>query len=117
MARQAGPIFFTGTIDDLVFYKLGEHYYVRQKGERTPGVKKRLKHDKGYALLQLKQAEFGHASELVKSDVLHPAFGSAKTRFVWQANRQGCTNATGRHRAGRSEGAAVARMDAKASAC
>jgi hypothetical protein len=66
MARQAGPIFITGTIDDLVFYKLGEHYYVRQKGERTPGVKKRLKQDKGYALLQLKQAEFGQASELVR---------------------------------------------------
>jgi hypothetical protein len=67
MARQAGPLFITGTIDDLVFYKLGEHYYVRQKGERTPGVKKRLKHDKGYALLQLKQREFGQASELVKT--------------------------------------------------
>jgi hypothetical protein len=67
MARQAGPLFITGTIDDLVFYKLGDNYYVRQKGERTPGVKKRLKHDKGYALLQLKQAEFGRASKLVKS--------------------------------------------------
>jgi hypothetical protein len=29
-------------------------------------VKKRLKQDKGYALLQLKQREFGRASELVK---------------------------------------------------
>ena len=67
MARQAGPLFITGTIDDLVFYKLGEHYYVRQKGERTPGVKKRLKQDEGYALLQLKQREFGRASELVKT--------------------------------------------------
>jgi hypothetical protein len=67
MARQAGPLFITGTIDDLVFYKLGDNYYVRSKGEPTSTTKKRLKHDKGYALLQLKRSEFGRASELVKS--------------------------------------------------
>ena len=43
MAKQAGPHYFTGTIGDLIFYKLGDNYYVRQKGEPTTGTKKRLK--------------------------------------------------------------------------
>ena len=33
MAKQAGPIFFVGTIDDLVFYKLGDQYYVKRKSD------------------------------------------------------------------------------------
>ena len=61
MAKQAGPLYFTGTIGDLIFYKLGDNYYVRQKGSyntkavQTPGAR---------PLMQLKQGEFGQASKL-----------------------------------------------------
>jgi hypothetical protein len=35
MAKQAGDIFITGTIDDLCFYKMEEVYYVRLKSSLT----------------------------------------------------------------------------------
>jgi len=63
MARQVGPIYFTGTVGDLVFYKLGEHYYMRQKGDyNTKAVQK----PGARPLMQLKQREFGRASALAK---------------------------------------------------
>ena len=65
MARQAGPHFFTGTIDDLVFYKLGENYYVRRKGSVSAGTKKRMKQDNEYPVMRMRQKEFGAAAELV----------------------------------------------------
>ena len=66
MARQAGPIYFTGTIDDLIFYKLGDNYYVRRKGEPTTGTKKKLKDKNCYPVLNRRKNEFGQASELAK---------------------------------------------------
>ncbi|ANE51502.1 hypothetical protein [Flavisolibacter tropicus] len=33
MAKQVGPIFATGTIDGIIFYKLGDKYYMRSKGD------------------------------------------------------------------------------------
>jgi hypothetical protein len=35
MAKQAGDIFITGTIDDLCFYKMDGAYYVRLKSSLT----------------------------------------------------------------------------------
>jgi hypothetical protein len=35
MAKQAGDIFITGTIDDLCFYKMDAEYYVRMKSSLT----------------------------------------------------------------------------------
>ena len=64
MARQAGPIFFTGTIGDLIFYKQGDNYYVRQKGEPTTGTQKRLKDPNCYPILNMRKREFGEASKL-----------------------------------------------------
>ena len=63
MARQAGPLYFTGTIGDLIFYKIGENYYMRQAGSyNTKAVQK----PGARPLMQLKQAEFGRASQLAK---------------------------------------------------
>ena len=61
MAKQAGPHYFTGTIGDLIFYKLGDNYYVRQKGSYNT---KALQKPGARPLMQLKQAEFGRASKL-----------------------------------------------------
>lgn len=35
MAKQAGPYFIEGSLDDLVFYKMEGKYYVRMKGSLT----------------------------------------------------------------------------------
>lgn len=67
MAKQAGPIFFTGTIDDLIFYKLGDQYYVRRKGEPTSTTKKKLKDKNSYPLLNRRKQEFGEASQLARA--------------------------------------------------
>ena len=64
MARQAGPFFFVGQIDDLVFYKQGDKYYVRQKSEPTSTTKKRLKDKNYYPVLNMRKREFGEASQL-----------------------------------------------------
>jgi len=66
MAKQAGPFYFTGTIDDVVFYKLGGNYYMRLKGEPTSGMRKRLKDPKHYPLLNLRKREFAQAGQLAK---------------------------------------------------
>src|SRR6476620_10077844 len=66
MARQAGPLFITGTIDDMVFYKMGDKYYMRLKGEPTPITKKRMSQDEHYPLLCLRKREFKAASKMVR---------------------------------------------------
>lgn len=66
MARQAGPLFFTGTIDGLIFYKVGDRYFVRKKGEPTTGTKKRLKDKACYPVLNMRKSEFGRASTLAR---------------------------------------------------
>lgn len=35
MAKQAGDIFIVGTLDDLTFYKMEGHYFVRMKSSLT----------------------------------------------------------------------------------
>ncbi|MBS1600837.1 MAG: hypothetical protein JST75_21635 [Bacteroidetes bacterium] len=42
MAKQIGPIFFTGCVSDLTFYKWGGQYYVRQKSSLS---RNRVLHD------------------------------------------------------------------------
>lgn len=51
MAKQAGPFFFIGKIDGLIFYKQGDQYYVRRESEPTAGVKKHLKDKAVYPLM------------------------------------------------------------------
>ena len=45
MAKQAGDIFIVGTLDDLTFYKMEGHYFVRMKSSLTG---KRFWNDKAF---------------------------------------------------------------------
>ena len=64
MPRQVGPIFIEGTFGDLIFYKLGKHYYVRQK----PAKKKRkqMEADERYERTLQQADQFGLAVEVTK---------------------------------------------------
>jgi hypothetical protein len=64
MARQAGPNFIVGTIDDLVFYKMNGKYYVRKKSSLS---KKRVKKDPVFVNTRRNAAAFGEASKKASS--------------------------------------------------
>jgi hypothetical protein len=64
MAKQVGPLFITGTIDGIIFYKLGEQYYIRSKGDYKSA--KRMRKDPRLKRTMAKAAQFGGASRLVK---------------------------------------------------
>jgi hypothetical protein len=64
MAKQAGPVFFTGTIDGLIFYKLGEEYYVRRLGKYKN--KKQMRRSPKYERTMKNADQFGEASALSK---------------------------------------------------
>jgi hypothetical protein len=64
MAKQVGPLFITGTIDGIIFYKLGEQYYLRSKGDYKSG--KQMRKDPRLKRTMQKAAQFGGASKLVK---------------------------------------------------
>ena len=66
MARQAGPFFFVGEIDGLIFYKQGDEYFVRKKSKPTSTTRKRLKDKNYYPVLNIRKNEFGQASQLAK---------------------------------------------------
>lgn len=66
MAKQAGPIYFIGTIDDLTFYKQGDQYYVKRTSTCSETTKKKYRTQPGYALLRLRRGQFGFAAKLVK---------------------------------------------------
>jgi hypothetical protein len=63
MAKQAGPFFFTGSIGDVILYKVGDQYLMRMKGSYNT---KALQKPGARPLMQLKQQEFGKASKLAK---------------------------------------------------
>ena len=64
MAKQVGPLFITGTIDGIIFYKLGEKYYLRSKGAYKSG--KQMRKDPYYRRTIEKADQFGLASKLVR---------------------------------------------------
>lgn len=62
MARQTGPVYYTGTIGPITYYKLfGEHYYLRTKSSLT---KKRFEKDPAFARSRQRSKEFGYAVQL-----------------------------------------------------
>ena len=65
MAKQVGPLFVTGTIDGIIFYKLGNQYYMRSKGSYKSG--KQMRKDPSYKRTMQNAYRFGEASEIVKS--------------------------------------------------
>jgi hypothetical protein len=63
MARQAGPLFISGTLQDLTFYQLDGTFYVRQKSSLT---RKRFRKDPAFARSRERAAQFSVASKLAK---------------------------------------------------
>lgn len=61
MAKQCGPIFITGCIDDLQFYKMDGEYYVRLKSSLSG---KRVKTDKAFTLTMINAHRLGNASTI-----------------------------------------------------
>jgi hypothetical protein len=64
MAKQAGPVFFTGTIDGLIFYELNGQYYVRRLGKYKN--KKQMRRSPKYERTMRNADQFGEASALSK---------------------------------------------------
>lgn len=64
MAKQAGPVFFTGTIDGLIFYELNGEYYVRRLGKYKN--KKQMRRSPKYERTMKNADQFGEASALCK---------------------------------------------------
>jgi hypothetical protein len=64
MAKQAGPVFFTGTIDGLIFYELNGQYYVRRLGKYKN--KKQMRRSPKYERTMKNADQFGEASALSK---------------------------------------------------
>ena len=64
MAKQVGPLFITGTIDGIIFYKLGEQYYMRSKGSYKSG--KKMRKDPRLKRTMQNADRFGGASQLVQ---------------------------------------------------
>src|SRR6476620_248999 len=65
MAKQVGPLFITGTIDGIIFYKLGDQYYMRSNGSYKSG--KQMRKDPYLKRTMQNADRFGVASRLVKS--------------------------------------------------
>ena len=65
MAKQVGPVFFTGTIDGLIFYKLGDHYYIRSKGSYKSA--KHMRRNPKYKRTMQQADRFGEASQLLQA--------------------------------------------------
>ncbi|ANE49952.1 hypothetical protein [Flavisolibacter tropicus] len=64
MAKQVGPVFITGTIDGIIFYKLGDTYYLRSKGDYKSA--KRMRKDPGLKRTMANADRFGVAARMVK---------------------------------------------------
>jgi hypothetical protein len=64
MAKQVGPLFITGTIDGIIFYKLGDQYYLRSKGSYKSA--KYMRKDPRLKRTMEKANQFGEASKITK---------------------------------------------------
>ncbi|ANE52643.1 hypothetical protein [Flavisolibacter tropicus] len=64
MAKQVGPVFITGTIDGIIFYKLGDTYYLRSKGDYKSA--KMMRKDPNLKRTMANADRFGVAAKMVK---------------------------------------------------
>ena len=64
MAKQVGPLFITGTIDGIIFYKLNDKYYIRSKGDYPSA--KCMRKQRRYTRTFINADRFGEASQLVR---------------------------------------------------
>lgn len=63
MARQTGPVFITGTIDNLTFYKMNGRYYVKKK---TTVTRRRIYSNPRYTNTVRNATWFGRANTLAR---------------------------------------------------
>jgi hypothetical protein len=64
MAKQVGPLFFTGTIDGIIFYELNGKYYIRSKGSYKSA--KHMRRNPKYKRTMENADRFGMASKLAQ---------------------------------------------------
>lgn len=64
MARQSGPIYLTGTIDSITFYKMGGQYLARKKSSLN---RKQFHKDPRFARSRKSALAFGDASKLASA--------------------------------------------------
>jgi hypothetical protein len=64
MAKQVGPLLFTGTINGLIFYELNGKYYSRSKGSYKSA--KHMRRNPKYKRTMENADRFGMASKLVR---------------------------------------------------
>jgi hypothetical protein len=69
MAKQVGPLFFTGTIDGIIFYELNGKYYTRSKGAYKSA--KHMRRNPKYKRTMENADRFGSASKLVQVVYYH----------------------------------------------
>jgi hypothetical protein len=69
MAKQVGPLFFTGTIDGIIFYKVGDQYYTRSKGSYKSA--KHMRRNPKYKRTMENADRFGMASKLAQEVYYH----------------------------------------------
>jgi len=70
MAKQVGPLFFTGTTDGVIFYKLGDKYYTRSKGSYKSA--RHMRRNPRYRRTLQQAGRFGGAVKLVQDVYLPP---------------------------------------------
>ena len=64
MARQAGPIYLIGTIDDITFYKMEGEYFARKKSSLD---RRQFRTDPRFARSRQAAHTFGEASQLASA--------------------------------------------------
>ena len=64
MARQAGPLYLTGTIDDITFYKMEGEYFARKKSSLD---RRQFRTDPRFARSRQAAHTFGEASQLASA--------------------------------------------------
>ena len=61
MSKQRGPVYFTGTVDGICYYKLNGKYYARRKSTLS---RKRVRRDPAFARTRRNAALLGQASRI-----------------------------------------------------
>lgn len=80
MAKQDGPYFITGCIDNICFYQLYGHYYARMKSSLDS---KRVKHDPAFSGTMRSAGLMGQASKLV-SPVYRELYRAQKCKGLFK---------------------------------
>jgi len=61
MSKQRGPVYFTGTVDGICYYRMNGKYYARRKSTLS---RKRVRRDPAFARTRRNAALLGQASRI-----------------------------------------------------